>query len=116
MLNEKLLSEDIAGITKKANDYKAMGIITSRDLELIVAGLNLIKKDFEAGVDLAEPEDQERPHAHDDRALSADVSVSPALEAPAHLPWHKSTTNHHRSVKPRISHFDAKLQSPKYKF
>ena len=32
MLNEKLLSEDIAGITKKANDYKAMGIITSRDL------------------------------------------------------------------------------------
>ena len=35
MLNEKLLSEDIASITKKANDYKAMGIITSRDLELI---------------------------------------------------------------------------------
>ena len=52
MLNEKLLSEGIAGITKKAQEYKVLGIITSRDLELIIAGLNLIKKDFEAGVDL----------------------------------------------------------------
>ena len=52
MLNEKLLSEGIADITKKAQEYKVLGIITSRDLELIIAGLNLIKKDFEAGVDL----------------------------------------------------------------
>lgn len=58
MLNKTILSEDIAGIVEKANDYKALGIITSRDLELIVAGLNLIKKDVEAGVDLSEPEDK----------------------------------------------------------
>lgn len=51
MLNEKLLSEGIADITKKAQEYKALGMITSRDLELIIAGLNLIKKDFEAGAD-----------------------------------------------------------------
>ncbi len=75
MLNEKLLSEDIAGITKKANDYKAMGIITSRDLELIVAGLNLIKKDFEAGVDLAEPEDK-NIHMLIDRVLSERIGQS----------------------------------------
>lgn len=52
MLNEKLLSKGIADITKKAQEYKVLGIITSRDLELIIAGLNLIRKDFEAGVDL----------------------------------------------------------------
>ena len=75
MLNEKLLSEDIAGITKKANDYKAMGIITSRDLELIVAGLNLIKKDFEAGGDLAEPEDK-NIHMLIDRVLSERIGQS----------------------------------------
>ncbi len=57
MLNEKLLSEAISGAAKKANDYKALGILTSRDLELIVAGLNLIKKDFEAGVDFEVSED-----------------------------------------------------------
>lgn len=57
MLNKKLLSESIADITKKAQEYKVLGILTSRDLELIVAGLNLIMKDFEAGLDLETSED-----------------------------------------------------------
>ena len=56
MLNEKSLSEGIADITKKAQEYKVLGILTSRDLELIIAGLNLIKKDFEAGVDFGAQE------------------------------------------------------------
>ena len=68
MLNEKTLSEDIAAIVEKANKYKTLGIITSIDLELIVAGLNLIKKDFEAGVDLSKPEDKD-VHMLIDRVL-----------------------------------------------
>lgn len=50
---------DIAVGTAKAMDLKDQGIISPRDCELIIAGLNLIKKDIEAGMDLAKPEDKD---------------------------------------------------------
>ena len=77
MLNEKILTEDITAIVEKANKYKTLGIITSRDLELIVAGLNLIKKDFEAGIDLSKPEDTDA-HMLIDRVLTERIGEAGA--------------------------------------
>lgn len=59
VFDQNLWSEDIAGSQAQAQALKEQGAITPRDCELIVAGLNLIKKDFEAGIDLSKPEDKD---------------------------------------------------------
>ena len=58
-LDSLVWKEDIAVGTAKAMDLKDQGIISPRDCELIIAGLSLIKKDIEAGLDLAKPEDKD---------------------------------------------------------
>ena len=68
VFDQNLWSEDIAGGQAQAQALKEQGAITPRDCELIVAGLNLIKKDFEAGVDLSKPEDKD-VHMLIDRVL-----------------------------------------------
>ncbi len=60
---------DIAVGTAKAMDMKDQGIISPRDCDLIIAGLSLIKKDIEAGVDLSKPEDKDI-HMLIDRVLA----------------------------------------------
>lgn len=58
-LDSLVWKADIAVGTAKAMDLKDQGIISPRDCDLIIAGLNLIKKDIEAGMDLSKPEDKD---------------------------------------------------------